>query len=112
MKLLHGGHDDFSVSLVSVIGRPNSLATFFLNVDDDVGFFQLFLQPLILAAQLFIFASQRIALRLRTPSLREGFVEGRIALFPPAVQRRGIDSLAAQDHTNPTAVGQRTVGFF
>ena len=84
----------------------------FLNVDDDVSFFQLSLQPLILTAQLFIFTSQRIPMRLRTALLRERFVQRRITLFPPTVQRRGINPLAPQNHINPTALGQRTIGFF
>ena len=59
----------------------------FLNVDDDVGFLQLFLQPLILATQLFVITGQWITLRLRPPLLRESLMHRGITFFPPAVQR-------------------------
>ena len=42
------------------------LGHFFLNIDNDVGFLQFFLQSLILATQLIVLTGQRIALGLRT----------------------------------------------
>jgi len=80
-ELIDRGHHHFSAC---VIGCPNSLATF-LNVDDDVRFLQVLLQALILAAQLFVFGGQWIALRLRTSFLRKGFVHRAIALLAPAI---------------------------
>ena len=60
--------------------------TVFLDVNDDVGFLQFFMEMLILPAQLLVFGGQRIPLRLRTSLLRKGFVYGAIALFTPAVE--------------------------
>ena len=57
------------------------LRDFFLNINNDVGFLQLFLQTLMLPAQLLVLGGQRIPLRLRTPLLRKGVVNRAIALL-------------------------------
>lgn len=68
------------------------LGHFFLNIDNDVGFLQLFLQSLILTPQLFVFPGQRIALPPRTSLLRKSFANCSVAFLAPSVQRRRIDS--------------------
>jgi len=67
---------------------------------------------LIVPAQLLVLGGQRIPLRLRTPLLREGFVHRPIALFAPAVQSRGINSLSPQNGPDTAAIGQGAVGLF
>ena len=60
---------DLSSGSCSGIGFPNSAATFFLHLDDDLRLTQIFGQTRILTAQLLIFFFQWIALRLRPASL-------------------------------------------
>ena len=88
------------------------LGHFFLNVNDDVGLLQFFLQTLIVPAQLFVFGCQRIPLRLRTSFLRKGLAHGAIALFAPAVQSRGIDPFSSQNGADTAAIYQGTIRLF
>ena len=85
---------------------------FFLNINNDVGLLQLFLQALVFPFQLFIFRGQRMPLRPGAPFLGKGLVDRAGALFAPAVQGGGINPFPPQNGTHPTAVGQGAVGSF
>ena len=91
---------------------PQQLGHFFLNIDNDVGFLQFFLETLIVLAQLFILGGQRIPLHLRTPLLRKGFVHRAIALFAPAVQSRRVNPLPPQNGADTCTIGQSAISLF
>ncbi len=55
---------------------PQQRSHFFLNIDDDVRFTQIFGQTCVLAAQLLVFLFQRIALGLRSALLRSQRLAG------------------------------------
>jgi len=91
---------------------PQQLGHFFLNINNDVGFLQFFLETLIVSAQLLIFGGQRIPLRLRTPLLRKSFVQRVIALFTPPMQRRGVDSFPPQNGPDTSTIYQGAISLF
>jgi len=68
-----------------------------LDIDDDFGLTQFFLQALVLAPQFLVFGSEWIVLRLGSALLKKRAMNGRVAFLPPASQRRRIDGLATKD---------------
>jgi hypothetical protein len=68
-----------------------------LNVDDNLGFAQLFGEALVLLVQLLNFFLDGIAFGLRPPLLwSQGLADAGGALAPPGRQQRRIQSFAAE----------------
>ena len=76
---------------------PQQRAHFFLNIDDDLGFAQLFRETRVVLLQLLNFFLDGIALGLWPPLLgSQGLADAGGALAPPGSQQRRIQSFAAQ----------------
>src|SRR5664279_382026 len=76
---------------------PQQRAHFFLNIDDDFRFAQLFDEAGVFAAQLVGLILQRMALGLWTAFLRrQGFQDTGLALTPPGRQQRRVQSFTPE----------------
>src|SRR6202790_3996763 len=87
---------------LSAPGRPSRSATptappLFLNIDDDLGFAQLFGEAGMVAEQLVVFVLQRIAFGFGTALLRcQSLAYAGFALAPPGRQQRRVQPLPAE----------------
>jgi len=71
-----------------------------LNVNDDLGLAQFFLQPLILPPQLLVLRAKRIVFRLRPAFMGERCFYGGFPFSSPSCQGRGIDPFTTQQFTD------------
>src|ERR1700688_1088202 len=84
---------------------PQQSRHFFLNVDDDFGFTQLFAEVLILAAQLLVFLVEGAALGLGATLLwRQCMQDSRGAFVPPRHQVRGVQALTSEQGADATGL--------
>ena len=84
-------------------GRAQQRGHFFLNVDDDFGLTQFFLQAQILPPQLLVLRRQGVAFRFRSALSGKDAVNGGVALLPPTCQGRGIDPFAPENLADAAA---------
>lgn len=82
----------------------------FLNVDDDLGLAEFFLEALVLAAQLLVLNRERLSFRMGAARLRKRLCSGLVAFLAPAGQSRGVNPLAPQDRAGPTRRGGVDLG--
>jgi len=83
-----------------------------LNLNDNLGFAQLFREVLVFAAQLLILCIERMALGLAPPLLRrQGLQDAGGALLSPGHQVRGVQVLAAQQGAQGSRPLFRLIGF-
>ena len=83
------------------IDLPQECGHFFLDIDDDFGFAQLFGEALIFAAQLFEFCGEGIELGFGAALLwGEGLEVGGVAFAAPVGQQRRVETFAAEEGTD------------
>ena len=86
---------------------------FFLDVDDDLRFAELFRQLANLSAQFLVFLRPWVMRGSRTAFARlQGLADAGLAFPPPARQMRGIQTLPAKQRTNSTGNGGGRISFF
>jgi hypothetical protein len=92
------------------MGFPNSAATFFLDVDDDVRLTQIFGETGILAAKLLDFFFPRIAFGLRpTFPWSQSLANSIGSLSPPIDQQRRVQTFAAKQSADATWYGSSSL---
>src|SRR5271167_306109 len=90
---------------------PQQRAHFFLNVDDDLGFAQLFGKARVVLLKFLNFLLRRIALGFGAALLRSQRVANAGgALAPPGAEKRRVQAFAAQQRSDATGAF-RLVGF-
>src|ERR1019366_3388079 len=83
-ELIDGIHKSLSISSSVGSGHPNSVPSFFLNIDDDGGFAQFFGEAGILLLEFLHFLLDRIAFGFWTALLRrQRLADHCFALAPP-----------------------------
>ena len=74
-----------------------------MNVDDDLGFAQLFGEAQVVAAQLGILIADGITLGLRTTLLRsESLRDSGLPFAPPSREQRRVQSFAPEQRSDAT----------
>src|SRR5207302_2515009 len=92
---------------------PQQRSHFFLYVDDDLRFTELFRQLANLSAQLLVFFRQGVALRSGTALARlQGLLDAGLAFPPPARQMRGIQPFPAKQCSNSARSGGGSIRLF
>jgi hypothetical protein len=71
-----------------------------LDINDDFRFAKLFLQALVLPAQLLVFHRKCIVLRLGSPLPGKRLLNGRLPFAAPVGQRRGIQTLSPKQRSD------------
>src|SRR6266849_7658671 len=85
---------------------------FFLDVDDDVGLAQLFVEARILPLQLFHFVCQGMALGLGPAFLRSQGLPNPLSSFSsPIHQQRGVQTFATEKRADAAADGGSRLRF-
>ena len=86
---------------------------FFLNVDDDMGLTQIFIQSRILSAKLLDFFLHRVALGLRPAFLRSQSLKDSVGSFsPPMSQQRRVQTFATKKSTEAASRCSSDFRFF